>query len=1121
MEETITFHFKVVDNLTPAIAAAEKAIVNSEATVNNYANSNKAVVESLRAVLEETKAVRESVANLVDAQRETTQSVREFQGAVETAADALALQRAATGRVIEAEVVHEETLDRETDALASVRDYTVSYAEAGLLAATAVEGGVAANRDFSGALKAVAASLAGGVATLAAFADAQFFLEQSVKLTAKGLVFFVGSAKAIGEAPARAFAAVSRAVLAVTESVEAVAVRLGLFKRQIMGVADASGRFVGSIGPTGPLLKSMKVALAGVADGFAKSSAWMGKATLGIAKFLAKGYLIGQVVSIAIKAGRALLNLAKEGIELGRGIRYAEAQITAMVGSSEAAAKAIGAVSAAARAGAPFGREEMQEAVKVLVRFGLESLATKQGLLSLAGAAIKSDESMAQIAIQIGHVVTALRLAADGSDESRRLVAQAVQPMVEMGTVSTDTAAALVDLTGAEQAVSRATEILASDLNAHTDVVRDVASTYVGLGHRIDASWDELAVRVGARFGNFSRLWRVFKLETLAGAHALLDFAGAFKDAIIHLPGELYKLVSPWHKIKVATEEATAAGAGAFAMARESAPAFDAQAGALGAVELSARELSSVYEQLDQDYQTLNAQSEAVARFREEIQGLPTQQMVADFEALRIAWDSLDPDERAANMGNYSEMLYQASEAGHELTAAEVRLADAHERATATSQPRSREAYLAEQADRAAATAAAEYAQSIDDLGQAIQGLPTARMAEDMAKLREAWAGLTLDEQNASLMRYGELLAQAADEGHRLTGDEQNLAGTFLLVEENAERAAEALVINTAATRESAREAEYAARMQEAHAEKIADLAAELQGMATSRVVEQTQNLREAWNSLDPAAQAQSMETYAESLRKVAEQGAVLSQEERNIVLVSDQQAEAALQVMDKLGEDASSRLEEAFYRQEVGRKVGLDIEMGLGEGLAKIIDNIQDPLDMIAYMITWTMIKGIQKVGQWFAKLFGWVDKAAERAQKAWDWLDEQWERDRQNAYEAGYTMPGAKPSSNRGGRSTGTRQGGSFGYENFGSGATATLHGMEAVVPQAGAGALARDIADAMVGPMRSIVAGIAASGGGFGSPAPAGPSQVRATINMDSRAIMDVVVPAISEYVSERQP
>ena len=609
MEETLKFHFQAVDNVSETLAKMESHLEKTE--------------EHLR---------------------KTEQAQNKL--------------NAATNNAGPAHKTLGDELRYEVEALELVNKATVDNIQIVEGAVSASQKITAAWRDFNGVAAGSAASLVTvGVAVLN-FLDPYLLLEAGIKRGGKLLAKLPAAWRLFWEILDKIDAAINRVVTTIF--------RLGTaFDKNMRSLGFASKvtvQYGKDIVQVGRGFIYARIAAIGLIQGLAKIGQGLKTAVFWSVKFLVRGALWSVAISAAAKLAREYAKLVKAGIQLNRQTQYSEASLEAITGSANLAASSIDAISDAVRAGGPFGRPEYLEATKALGRFGLEAFLTEEGLLSFAGASIKSGESMEIVAEGVGRVVNALELAADGSDESRRVVVQSIQPMVEMGIVSRETAIAITGLVGSAAAGAKGLELLEADLSGHIDAVHIVGDTYIGVQDRITASWDELASKLAAPFDGLNALWQKTKLLMLNSTLVMMDGIGD----LVNKAGEL---INPYAQIVTQTAEIRRES---LAMAPAVVSSFNAADGAISAVVLSAEELSDIYEELDDNTGALTLKMELLNQ--------PTAESIEEFSQLRSVWDSLDPVEQARSMERYAEKLSKARDAGHELTFQEQNLADAFDK---------------------------------------------------------------------------------------------------------------------------------------------------------------------------------------------------------------------------------------------------------------------------------------------------------------------------------------------------------------------------------------------------------------------------------------------------------
>ena len=84
----------------------------------------------------------------------------------------------------------------------------------------------------------------------------------------------------------------------------------------------------------------------------------------------------------------------------------------------------------------------------------------------------------------------------------------------------------------------------------------------------------------------------------------------------------------------------------------------------------TATEIAALYSELEDV-----GEAARMNRLRDELLGLPTQQVIDDFNELVDVWESMSPDQQAQAMGNYADELWRAHEAGVELTDSQMEIA--------------------------------------------------------------------------------------------------------------------------------------------------------------------------------------------------------------------------------------------------------------------------------------------------------------------------------------------------------------------------------------------------------------------------------------------------------------
>ena len=237
------------------------------------------------------------------------------------------------------------------------------------------------------------------------------------------------------------------------------------------------------------------------------------------------------------------------------------------------------------------------------------------------------------------------------------------------------------------------------------------------------------------------------------------------------------------------------------------------QAAADAGIELTAAEQAIVDNAVKEEHAV------GIIAIQDALMGLPTAEVVNDFEDLRGAWENMDPEQQAAGMDNYVAALQAAADAGIELTAAEQAIVD-----NAVKE---------------------EHAVGIIAIQDALMGLPTAEVVNDFEDLRGAWENMNPDEQAAGMDNYVAALQAAADAGIELT-------------------AAEVAFLDAIADGEVLREAAAAAAE---YAAGVADIQRSLLGLPTDEAIADFEMLREAWEGMDPAQRATGWDAYTAALQ--------------------------------------------------------------------------------------------------------------------------------------------------------------------------------------------------------------------------------------------------------------
>ena len=241
-----------------------------------------------------------------------------------------------------------------------------------------------------------------------------------------------------------------------------------------------------------------------------------------ILKWIGRNAAYTLAISATIKLASVMYQLQKRGLPLRREFEYTEQLLVHITGSAERAAAAMGSINDVAGS-VPFERSDLIGSVITLERLGAGAFATEAGLTALSDAAIVADTTIDDAAERVGRLVQMLRLAADGSDESRRLVVEQVDAIAGLGIISQEAASQLADLAGGSAAAAAGIGIIRSELESLSGASRDVSETYIGLQRRLTAGMDELAVRVAAPLGNMRKLWLRFKVAMVEGANAIID----------------------------------------------------------------------------------------------------------------------------------------------------------------------------------------------------------------------------------------------------------------------------------------------------------------------------------------------------------------------------------------------------------------------------------------------------------------------------------------------------------------------------------------------------------------------------------------------------------------------
>ena len=271
--------------------------------------------------------------------------------------------------------------------------------------------------------------------------------------------------------------------------------------------------------------RTAALAMANVAAGAAKSVEWLGRMSKSIGTWALRRFFWSTVIVGVVDLTKAYYNLAKAGLPLVRNLEYTEVLLGRLAGSAKRASEVLASVDAARATGMPFKTEELTTAALMLERYGAGVFNTAEGITALSEASIVADTSIDNTARLVGELVQSLRLAADGSDESRRLIVEAIGPLAELGIVSQEAARRLAEMNqqGPQTAAAGGIAILTEELQRYRGVAEDVGDTYHGLVRRVEAETDRLERRSAAPFEGAGKWWQRIKLFTVETANALYD----------------------------------------------------------------------------------------------------------------------------------------------------------------------------------------------------------------------------------------------------------------------------------------------------------------------------------------------------------------------------------------------------------------------------------------------------------------------------------------------------------------------------------------------------------------------------------------------------------------------
>ena len=517
-----------------------------------------------------------------------------------------------------------------------------------------------------------------------------------------------------------------------------------------------------------------------IAEGFAKATEATGKWLAGRAGWLAKGFALSAVAATVWDLARGYVALARRGMPLIRQLEYTETLLESLSGSATKATLAMRAMEEVRAAGTPHRTREMQQALLVLERTGAQAFMTADGLKALSEAAIVADTELDRTATMLGELLQAFRQASDGSDESRRYLVETIAPLSELGIVSQEAAARLAELAGSGAgvlALNSAVEILREELGRFDGVIDAVGDTYDGLGRRIEARSEQIAMHMARPFERWGKGWRSFKLSFLDMAFELLTAGPTPEDVETIFVEAAARREEIQRGLAAATRmpeprTATPAGPAGPHPAFEGAAtwrATDEQRAQVDAA-MAARELGQVYEELERRLNALTQAEEDAADGAGDLAREQREWFIdVDRHMLRAVEDQIaarNADTEAlrtstAETDRHMALVFEEAAAMRDAAAAARDLSEANERAGIL-------------------------------LGRAVSPEAAAHLEDYRAALdsiRDVWGTLDVDQRSRAWQGYVEALEDAQQSGVQLTEDERRLVDAWRALGQEQRRA--------------------------------------------------------------------------------------------------------------------------------------------------------------------------------------------------------------------------------------------------------------------------------------------------------------------------------------------